>query len=127
MVKTHAVAVTTNSSGVATGYTPPMSGRILSISYVPHGTTPLDTGAVITITGNTTAIPIVTITSLGTAARTVTPRQATHDVAAAAALYAGGGSAVLAEIPVADEAVKVAVASGDNTKSGTFYVTFDGA
>lgn len=126
MVKKFAVAVTTTAGGAATGYTPPVSGLVKAIAYVPAGSSPLDNGSTVTVTGNTSLIPIVTITTLGTNARTVHPRAATVDTSAAAALYASGGTAVNAEIPVAEEAIKIVVASGGNVCSGTFYVFVDG-
>jgi hypothetical protein len=125
MMRRLSVAVTTDGSGNATGYTEPVSGWVAAIAYVPHASTPLDTGADITITGNTSGIPIVTITDLGTVAVTVHPRAATKSTAAAAALYAAGGTAVNDRIPVADEAIKIVVASGAATKSGTFHVYVD--
>ena len=127
MVKKHAISVTTNSSGAFTGYTPVSSGYVRAISYVPHGATPLDTNADIVVSGNTSSIPVLTQANIGTAARTWHPRAATHAVAdGAAALYAAGGTAVNTDVPVADESVKLVVANGGDTLSGTFYVYVDG-
>lgn len=116
-----AVAITTDASGDATAYTSPVTGFVRAIRYVPDGSVPLDTGADLTITGNTTTIPIVTVTNLGTSAVTIAPRLATASVANAAALYAAAGTAVNDLIPVCEEAIKVVVAQGGNAKKGTLY------
>ena len=63
-ITNYLVSVTTNSSGAFTGYTPmPVSGRLEHIRYIPDASTPLDTGAGITVTGETSTIPIVAKTS----------------------------------------------------------------
>lgn len=127
MVKVLTVAVTTNGSGAATGYTAPVSGLVRAIAYVPHGTTPIDTNGDIVVSANTSGMAILTKANIGTSAVQWFPRAPTAAVAdGAALLYAGGGAAVCDLIPVADEAVKIVVANGADTKSGTFYVFIDG-
>lgn len=127
MVKVLTVAVTTNGSGAATGYTVPVSGLLRAIAYKPHASTPLDTGADIVVSGNTSAMAILTVSNIGTSAVQWHPRAATVAVAdASALLYAGGGSPVCDAIPVAEEAIKIVVSNGADTKSGTFYVFVDG-
>lgn len=126
MVRKVSVSITTAADGSATVYTQPVSGFVRAISYVPDGSTPLDTGADITITANTSGLPILTITNLGTSAVTSHPRAATVSTANAAALYAAAGTAVNTEIPVADEAIKFVVAQGGNALKGVFYVYVDG-
>lgn len=118
----YTVAVTTDSSGDATRYTAPATGFVRAIRYVPHGSTPLDTNADVTVTGNTSGIAIIAVTNIGTSALNLYPRAATVTTANAAALYAAGGTAVNDLIPVADEAIKLVVAQGADTKSGTFYI-----
>lgn len=56
------------------------------------------------------------------ASATRAPRQATHGTDGTAALYAGSGTAVLDKIALANTRVKIVVASGGDTKTGTFYV-----
>uniref|UniRef100_A0A6M3J773 Uncharacterized protein n=1 Tax=viral metagenome TaxID=1070528 RepID=A0A6M3J773_9ZZZZ len=128
MVRVLTVAVTTNGSGAATGYTPPVSGLVRAITYVPHASTPLDTNADIVVTGNTSGMAILTKANIGTSAVQWHPRAATAAVGdGSALLYASGGTSVCDLIPVGEEAIKIVVSSGDNTKSGTFYVFVDGA
>jgi hypothetical protein len=124
MIQTFPVTLTTDVSGAAAGYTPTCSGFVLGVRYVP-GTLPIDTGATVTITGNVSGIPIITITGLGTSPLTVHPRAAAVSVANAP-LYYSGTAPVGVRIPIADEAVKIVVASGASTKSGTFFVYVDG-
>ena len=127
MVKSYAVAITTTSGGAATGYTPVVSGLIRSIAYVPDGTNPLDTGADIVVTGNTSGMAILTKANIGTSAVQWHPRAGTAAVAdGSALLYAAAGQAVCDLIPVGNEAVKIVVAQGGNALSGTFYVFVDG-
>ena len=126
MVKKYTVAITTAADGSATARTPVVSGYLRAIAYVPHATTPIDTNGDVVITANTSGLAILTITNIGTTAFSVHPRAATVGVTNAASLYAAGGAAVNTEIPVADEAIKIVVADGADTKSGTFFVYVDG-
>lgn len=120
----HVVSVTTDASGDVTAYTgAAVDGEILSIRYVPHATTPLDTGGDITITGEDSATPVITITNIGTAAVNYAPRQATHSTTGVAALYAAAGTAVNDRIAIANERIKVVVVTGGNAKLGKFHIT----
>lgn len=118
----HEVSVTTTAGGAATEYTPIVSGVIHAIRYVPDGSSPLDTGFDATITADVSGLPIITVTNGGVSALSLYPRAAEATVANAAGLYAGGGEAVLVPIPVSNERVKIVIAQGGNTKSGTFHV-----
>lgn len=118
----YTVALTTDGSGDATGYTEPATGFVRAIRYIPNASTPLDTNADLTVTGNTTGIGVVTKANIGTSAFTVMPRGATASAVDGSALTFDGTRAVNDLIPVANEAVKVVIANGAATKSGTFYV-----
>lgn len=121
----HTVAVTTDGSGNATGYTPSTFGLVRGIRYVPDPSTPLSASATVTITENVTGLNVVTLTGIGPTARDVYPRVFTINTTGTAALYASGGLPVLTEIPVAGP-VKIVIASGGVTTSGTFYVYIAG-
>jgi hypothetical protein len=122
-VERHELTLTTDSSGAATGYIGPVTGRVLQVRYVPHASTPLDTNADVTISGEASGVNVLTKANIGTAAFTVAPRQATHAAAdGAAALYAAGGAAVNDCVVVAGERLKVVVAQGADTKTGTVHV-----
>lgn len=122
--KRHTVSITTAAGGAGTGYSSRLSGRIHSIRYVPHGSTPYAATVDITITGETTGTPILSLTDVS-AAFTYRPRAATHDVAGAASLYAAGGEPVEDKIALAQERVKIVLAQGGDAKIGTFYVTVE--
>jgi len=119
----HSLTLTVNASGAATVYsTLPVSGRVLQMRYVPHATTPLDTGADLTITGEDTGVAIATLSNIGTAALTKLPRQPTHGLTGTALVYAGT-DAVAEPVYVAGERIKVVVAQGGVSKSGTLHIS----
>lgn len=108
--------ITTDSSGAAIVYLSHGPNRALhgvleSIRYFPGS---IDTGADITITGETSQISILTITNAGTSNVVYNPRAKANEVADAAV-----GSAGTEKIPIVDERIKVVVASGGDAKSGT--------
>lgn len=121
-VERHEVSITTDGSGAGTGYTPVVQGQVLAIRYVPDGTNPYATGVDVTVTCDVSGLPILSVTDMGTSAIQYYPRAATVSTAAAAALYAGGGTAVNDRIPVAGERIKIVLAQGGATKVGTFHV-----
>jgi len=117
----HMVPVVTNAAGDATGYTPVVTGRIIAISYIKHGTTPYADTVDFTITSETSGQAVWAELNV-VASKVAAPRQATHDTVGAAALYAAAGAAVRDHIAVAQERVKIIVAQGGDTKTGTFAV-----
>jgi len=117
-VNRQTVALTTNGSGAATGYTEPVNGRVLEIVYVK---TDFADGSTMTVTGNTTSTPIWAESAVNASA-TRAPRQATHGTTGTAATY-DATRPVLDYIPIADERIKIVIAAGGDTKTGTFYIT----
>lgn len=120
--ETHAVVVTTAADGSGVGYTPVINGRIQSVRYVKAVSGGFSDGVDVDVTGDVTGIVLWDEDNVNASA-TRAPRQATHSTAGVAALYAGGGAAVLDHVWIAGERVKIAVANGGDTKTGTFYVT----
>lgn len=114
----HTVTLTTDSSGDATGYTPVITG---SISQVVYTKTDFADGVDFTITVDGTGEGVWTESNVNASA-TRAPRQATHDVTGGASLYASGGEPVEAPILVANDRIKIVVASGGDTKTGVFSV-----
>ena len=108
----HTVTLTTNASGDATGYTPVVTGRIVSIQYVK---TDFANGIDVAVTGDQTTLAVWTGTDVNASA-TVYPL--------IAATLVGGSSSTLTEVPVmvVNERVKVVVSNGGDTKTGTFHV-----
>ena len=112
------VSVTTDASGAATAYSPSIPyGQLSTIRYVK---TDFDAGVDFNITLESTGETLWAENDVNASA-TRAPRQATHSTAGAAALYAAGGVAVLAPIPIANDRIKIVVASGGNVKSGSFH------
>ena len=116
------VGITVDASGNGTGFTPIVTGHVEAIRYVPDASSPYATGVDVTVTGETSGLPILTITDAGTVALSIYPRAAVVTVANAAALYAAGGVAVLDKIPVAGERIKIALAQGGVSTTGKFHV-----
>lgn len=111
-------AIDTDSSGAATVYLGSrIRGRLVAIKYAP-GT--LDTGADLTITGETSGIPIMTKSNAGTSDAFFYPRAIPNKVADGSAF-----TDVPEMIPLVNERIKVVVAQGGNTKSGTIEATID--
>ncbi|MBS1198152.1 MAG: hypothetical protein H6R18_1937 [Proteobacteria bacterium] len=113
----HAVAVTTAADGSATAYSPVLTGLLSQIRYVK---TDFADGSTITITAEATGETLWTETAVNASA-TRAPRQATHTTAGAAALYAAGGAAVNDKIALANDRIKIVIADGGDSKSGTFH------
>lgn len=121
MYQRHVVSLTTDADGAATGYTPVLSGRLCHIQYVK---TDFADGVDFTITSEATGTSLWTDTNIN-ASELVSPRTPTHDQAGAASLYAGGGEPVEDKFVLADDRVKIVIASGGDTKSGTFHIVLE--
>lgn len=115
------VSVTTAADGSATAFSPVMSGKVVSITYIPDGSTPYDNTVDFTITVESTGQGLWTQSNISAGA-TVAPRQPTHDLVGGAALYAAAGTAVRDYIIVANDRVQIVLAQGGNVKTGTFAV-----
>lgn len=119
-VTRHVVTITTDGSGDGTGYTEyPLAGHITSIRYVK---TDYADGVDFTMTCENSGLGVLTIADVNASA-TWSPKQATHAATdGSALLYAAAGLPVEDDIPVAGERLKIVVASGGATKTGTFHV-----
>ncbi len=125
-VRKFTVPVTTDSDGDATAFTAldstgnaeQINAYVISIQYVK---TDFADGVDFTITDETAGQTIWTESNVD-AAKTVAPRQATHSTAGVASLYAAAGTAVNDRVFVANERIKIIVANGGDTKSGSFIV-----
>jgi hypothetical protein len=112
------VTVTTDGSQNATAYTDPIAYGVLSqIKYVK---TDFANGVDFTITSEATGETIWAQLNVNADA-TVCPRQATHGTDGVASLYAGSGQAVLAPIALANDRIKIVIAQGGASKTGTFH------
>lgn len=120
-VERHDISLTTNASGAATGYTPVITGKIVNVIYTPSATVAFDNTADITVTLEATSQAVLSQSNVS-AAFNKAPRQAAHDEAGAALLYAAGGKPLVDHIYAAKDRVKVVVAEGGNTKSGVVTI-----
>ena len=123
MLNEYTETITTHvSAGTATVYVSSnrqdgkIHGRIVAIKYEP-GT--IDTNADLTITGETSAVPVLTKANAGTSTVWYYPLAKSNQVS-------DGAASAITEVPVwlYNERLKVAVAQGDNSKVGaiTLYV-----
>lgn len=110
------VDIVTNSSGDATVYLAPsinrgLNGFLVLLKYNPGN---IDTGADLTITGDSSGIPILTKANAGTSIAFYYPRALLNAVADGAE-----GASPSEFIPIRDERIKVVVANGGDTKTGS--------
>lgn len=120
----HVVSVTTASDGSATAYSPYISGKIRSIQYVKPGSGSYTDGVDFTITAEATGETLWTEANVN-ATKYCYPRAATHSTAGVAALYASGGTAVLDQIALGRDRVKIVLASGGNATTGAFHIVVE--
>lgn len=117
------VTVTTAADGTATAYSPYLSGYVHQIHYekVDYAN-----GVDVTITSEATGQSIWTQSDVNASAVSV-PRQPTNTQAGIASLYAAAGTAVNDRIALGRDRIKIVLAQGGDTKTGTFtFVVDDG-
>lgn len=113
------VALTTDSSGDVTAYTPHVHGEIVNLIYIK---TDFANGVDFVITTEKT-LQIVWDEDSVDAAKTVSPRQATHSTAGVAATYDDvGGNAINGPIYAVVERIKIVIANGGSVKTGVIKV-----
>lgn len=117
----YAIEVTTDGAGAATAYSPTITGKISQIRYVKND---FDNGVDFTITLEATGETVWAESNVNASA-TRAPRQATHGTDGVAALYAAAGSAVLDKIAAYEDRLKIVIAQGGATKTGTFHLVVE--
>lgn len=121
-VQGHVVSITTIADGSGTGYTPVTTGCVLAIIYVKDaGASPYSNGVGVTATVEGTGESVWAEANVNASASRY-PRAATHSVAGVASLYAAAGTAVNDRLAVANDRIKIVLASGGDTKVGAFHV-----
>lgn len=116
-----AVTVTTAADGSATVYSDVLTGKLSQIRYVK---TDFANGSTFTITAEATGETLWSESNVDASA-TRAPRQATHSVLGAAALYAAAGTAVNDQIALALDRIKIVIAAGGATKTGVFHFVLE--
>jgi len=117
----HIVTIAVAADGSGEGFTPVVNGRVLAISYIKPTSGGYADTVDFDITTEDSAVVIWDEDNV-TASKAVFPRAATHTTAGAAALYAESGAPVLDYIPICNERIKIAVANGGTSGTGTFHV-----
>lgn len=110
--------VVTAADGSATEYLGPFTGFLNRIVYTKVD---YSAGVDFTITVESTGENLYTANDQNASA-VKAPRTPTHDGVGAASLYAAVGEPVEDRILLANDRVKIVIASGGNAKSGTFKV-----
>ena len=113
------VEVTTDASGDAEVYSAHVRGLLSQIRYVK---TDFADGVDFTITNATTGETLWAESNVNASA-TRAPRQATHGTDGSASLYASGGEPVEDKIAIPGHRIKIVVAQGGDTKTGSFHFT----
>jgi len=121
-LRTAAVTVTTDAAGDGIGYSESINGRVLSVRYVK---TNFDNNVTLAVTTEGTGESALALAAGQMDASVIKyPRVQVHDAADGAALTLDGTRKNVEPLVVVNERLKFTVASGGNTKSGTFYVTY---
>lgn len=120
-MRRHRITLTTIADGSVTGYSPRLSGKILSLRYVKHATTAYSDGVDTVITKESDGEAVMTATDHN-ASTTWHPLAAQHDITGAAALRVAAGLPLLGPIGVANDRLKFVVAAGGDSKIGDWYV-----
>ncbi len=117
-IQKYEVVLVTAADGTAEGFTPVVCGFIEHIHY-----TKVDfaAGVDISIVGED-ADEAYWVEADVNASTSKSPRHPTHDVAGAVLKYAPAGANVESSIPICRERIKVSVAQGGDTKTGTFEI-----
>lgn len=116
----HVVSLTTAADGSATGYTPVVTGRISAIHYVKGD---FADGVDFTVTAEATGESIWAETNVNASA-TRAPRQLTYSQTGSSIAYAATFG-VYDQIVLARDRVKIVIAQGGDTKSGTFHIVVE--
>ncbi len=116
------VTLTTTAGGAATGYaggaSGALTGRVLAVHYTAGN---IGASAAVTITSEATGETILALASVSlTALASYYPRTQTCTSDGTAQLYAAAGTKVTDAVTLANDRIKVVIASGGNATSGTF-------
>lgn len=117
------VTIVTAADGSATGYIGTddrLTGKLIYIGYTKAGSANYIDGVDLVATVEDTTQAVWTGTDVNASTR-IYPRHPVSDYLGAASLYAAGGEPVEDHIYLANDRIKIVLASGGDTKTGTFY------
>lgn len=115
------VTVISNSSGVGSGVTKNMLGKIAAIVYTKPVSSGYSDGVVISLASVRSGLTIWSKTLSTNASAKVFPRVAVNDTLGAAVTY-DGTHPIYDQIPLINDEVLISVASAGSVLSGTFEV-----
>lgn len=118
------INITTSAAGAFSSTFTPKAGMFRQYRYVPHASTPLDTGTDLDIAGAQSGFVYANQDNIGTSAFQKLPRYATADETGAASLFAAAGEPVEGVMAVA-EPITVTIANGGNALKGVLYIWID--
>ncbi|WP_297972495.1 hypothetical protein [uncultured Amaricoccus sp.] len=121
-VRRFSIPITVDADGDAEVYTPKIFGHLVSVRYVK---TDFADGVDFVVTNETTGETVWSEEAVNASASRY-PRAATHTTAGAASLYASGGTAVQGRIAIGGDRLKIVVADGGVSKSGTLHFLIEG-
>jgi len=111
------ISVTTDASGDYSETIQSPLGRFLQFHYIPDGSSPLATGADLTVTEDDTGVVLISNVNIGLSAFTKAPRQITH-------LNTDGTADTITDFVYTVGDVTLTIAQGGNALSGVFYLYF---
>lgn len=115
------ITVTSNASGVGSGKTKNMLGKLSAIVYTKPSSGGFADGVVITVKSVRSGLTMWSKTLSTNASETVYPRVALQDYQGAAITY-DGTRPIYDQFPVINDEIEISVASAGDTLSGTFEV-----
>lgn len=117
------IDVDTDADGNGTGYTAsPVNGRVVSVQYAKDGTDAYADGVDVIVSGETTGAIVWDEDNVNASCIRHVKAASYLNTSGAAMLFAAGGTAVPADVVIAGERIKIAIASGGATKTGKFYI-----
>ena len=119
--KRYDIPITVNADGDATAYTPVLSGRLAQIHYVKQD---YEDGVDFLITSEATGLILWDEDDVNSAAIRA-PRLLICDTAGEAKLYGVGLGVYEAQIVLANDRVKIVVASGGDSTTANFHVVME--
>lgn len=119
------ISLTSAVGGAASGYSTVITGRILSVHYVPDVSVPFTGTPNFSVKTEDSGQNVWVQSGVTPSARLdMAPRQATHSTAGVAALYAGSGTAVNDFVYAAHERVTFSVTGAGDAKKATFILVY---
>lgn len=122
--KRYIVEVETASDGTGTGYTGSVvNGKVVSVQYVKDGgADAYADGVDVIVSGEATGAIVWDEDNVNASCIRHVKAASYLNTSGAAMLFAAGGTAVPADVVIAGERIKIAIASGGDTKTGTFHI-----